>query len=498
MLIPAALLMKRHHALLPETVGVMASQGVMKRHHALLPETAGVMALKMALQSQMEREDLGNLLRAEIQQLHQEGLATSGEEDVLGPAARPETLADQYLRLFVAPRRQDFPFVEPHTLAEIRRARPAGPRAIVPDLDAASLHDRILGGWLGRVAGCVLGKPVEPWGQQETIGRYLKLAGSYPLADYIPRLDPFPTGFFLNPGATGCFRGEIHGAPPDDDTDYTVLGLHLLEAHGLALRTADVAAAWLHHLAYTRTWTAERATYRNLVLGVPPEQAARVLNPEREYIGARIRADIYGLVCPGNPELAADLAYRDAALSHTKNGVYSSMFLAACIAWAFVTDDVAEVIRVGLSEIPAICRLAEAIRGVLALRPEAADWAATYARLLPAQSVYHPVHAINNTVWLVLALLYGEGDFEKTICTAVMCGFDTDCNAANAGAVLGTIIGAQALPRKWTDPLADTLRTAVAQYGDVRISTLARRTARLAETNLHLVAELSHNPGGKS
>lgn len=152
-----------------------------------------------------------------------------------------------------------------------------------------------------------------------------------------------------------------------------------------------------------------------------------------------------------------------------------------------MTDDVAAVIRVGLSEIPASCRLAEAVRGVLALPPETADWEATYARLLPAQSVYHPVHAINNTVWLVLALLYGKGDFEKTICTAVMCGFDTDCNAANAGAVLGTIIGAQALPRKWTDPLADTLRTAVAQYSDVRISTLARRTARLAETNLHLV-----------
>jgi hypothetical protein len=158
------------------------------------------------------------------------------------------------------------------------------------------------------------------------------------------------------------------------------------------------------------------------------------------------------------------------------------MFMAAMLAWSFVTDDIQEIIQVGLSEIPRDCRLAEAVGEVLALRSKIADWEGAYERMLPKQASYHPVHAINNTVWLVLALLYGNRDFEKTICTAVMCGFDTDCNGANAGAVLGILIGAQALPHKWINPLEDTLHTAVAGFGEMHISALARRTVAVAET----------------
>ena len=202
----------------------------------------------------------------------------------------------------------------------------------MPDLDSEALFDCILGGWLGRVAGCVLGKPVEPFGYWGKIADYLRLAKSYPLCNYIPRLDPMPDDFPIGPGASGNFLGELNGAPYDDDTDYTILGLYILEKFGLELTTDNVAAEWLTHLAYHNTWTAERAVYRNLVLGIAPMEAARGFNPEREYIGARIRADIYGLTNPGIPELAAELAFRDASLTHTRNGIYSAMFTAACIA----------------------------------------------------------------------------------------------------------------------------------------------------------------------
>ncbi|RPI26355.1 MAG: ADP-ribosylglycohydrolase family protein, partial [Chloroflexota bacterium] len=97
-----------------------------------------------------------------------------------------------------------------------------------------------------------------------------------------------------------------------------------------------------------------------------------------------------------------------------------------------------------------------------------------------------PVHAINNTAVLVLALLYGQGDYERTICTAVMCGLDTDCNGANAGSVMGIITGARALPAKWTDPLQDTLYSDLARFSENRISDLAHRTVRLAQEFLSL------------
>ena len=330
----------------------------------------------------------------------------------------------------------------------------------------------------------MLGKPVEPWGLKEKIAQYLLLANRYPLSNYIPRLDPFPVEFHNNPHANGPFLDEFNGAPEDDDTDYTILALHILETCGLDYSTSDVAAEWLSHLAYHRTWTAERTVYRNLILGVPATEAAFLLNPEREFIGARIRADAYGFAAAGRPELAAGLAYKDAVLSHTKNGVYSAMFMAACIAWAFVANNIETIVQGGLSEIPENCRLAQAIREVIILRSEIDDWEIAFEHLKSQLIAYHPVHAINNTVIMVLALLYAVGDFEKTICIAVMCGFDSDCNGANAGSVMGVLLGAHRLPEKWTAPLQDTLFSSVAGFRETHISELAHRTALIAKTAL--------------
>ena len=231
----------------------------------------------------------------------------------------------------------------------------------------ARLYDRIYGGWLARVAGCVLGKPIEAGWPKSKVIRYLKLAHAYPLTNYIPRIMPLPAEFDLNPEPDGTFLGEIQGAPHDDDTDYTFLALHLLETYGLGFTTAQVATEWLTHLTYFRIYTAERAAYRNLICSIHPEEAAEYLNPVREFIGGRIRADLYGFVAPGRPELAASLAYKDVTLSHTHNGVYGAMLWAAMIAWAFVSQDMEEIIQVGLSQIPGTCRLAEAVRDTLAI-----------------------------------------------------------------------------------------------------------------------------------
>jgi ADP-ribosylglycohydrolase len=428
----------------------------------------------------LDVEQLRSLIRMEIRQRGEEGFDVNGLRESLDEQNSTEELVRLYNELLEARRAREFAYSEPETLNEIRRLRPDGPRRAAVRNDPAILFDRIRGGWLGRVSGCVLGKPVEPFGYWGKIAEYLKLSNNYPLSHYITRLDPLPNDFPIDPMVKGNFFGEFSGAPEDDDTDYTILALHVLETYGLDFRTEDVAAEWLGHLAYHKTWTAERTTYRNLVLGIPPLDARRFLNPEREYIGARIRVDAYGMAVPGNPEFAAQLAYRDAALSHTKNGIYSAMFTAACIAWAFVTDDIEEIIHAGLSEIPANCRQAEAIREVLAVHQEVADWQSAYERLLEKWASLNPTHAINNTALMALALLYGNGDFGKTICTAVMCGFDTDCNAANAGTVLGILSGAQALPDKWTRPLNDTLHSAVSQFGEMRISELAQRMAAIA------------------
>jgi len=430
--------------------------------------------------------ELVELLHLEIQQREEEGYETGRFHELLDSLKRPtkQKLYKHYEELLEMPVRPDFPYEEPLTLAEIQAARPDGPRKTPVSISSNRLYEHIHGAWLGRVAGCVLGKPVQAGWSKKQVIQYLQMAQSFPLQDYIPRIIPAPSGFDFNPEADGCFLGEIRGAPDDDDTNYSILALHILEQYGVDFKTADVATEWLGHLPYFHTYTTERAVYRNLVWNIHPDEAALFANPEREYIGARTRVDVYGYIAPGMPELAASLAYKDAALSHTKNGVYSAMFQAAMLAWAYVTGDAQELIRAGLSEIPRKCRLAEAVTLALDLYNQGMDWETAYDHLLLRYGSLSPIHSINNTLWVVLSLLYSQGDFTTALGTAVSCGMDTGSNAASAGSLAGLIATSANIPAHWTEPLEDRLHSSIAQFSEMSIAKLARRTADLAEKNL--------------
>lgn len=368
---------------------------------------------------------------------------------------------------------------EPSDLEGIRAARAAGPRIYDVDLPDDVLYDKVLGGLLGRAAGCALGKPVEGW-RRADIEAYLRVFGEEDLTDYVPWADSVPEGVpRVSPWQRKACRGEIRFMPRDDDMDYTVLGLHILQHSGLDFTTHDMANLWLSTLPYHCTYTAERVAYRNLILGKWPPATSTYRNPYREWIGAQIRADGFGYACPGRPELAAELAWRDASLSHVKNGIYGEMWMAAAIATAFVTDDIYEVIETATSEIPKESRFAAMVRNMLGWREEYPDWKSCWERVNQEYGHLNWVHTINNAALVVLGLLYGEKDFGRTICIAVQGGWDTDCNGASAGSILGVMLGAQALPEKWVGVLNDTLETAVFGYNYPKFSDLARVGAKL-------------------
>jgi ADP-ribosylglycohydrolase len=259
-----------------------------------------------------------------------------------------------------------------------------------------------------------------------------------------------------------------------------------LEKYGLNFTTMNVGETWLSLLPYMQVYTAERAAYRNLVDGLEPPETATYMNPYREWIGAQIRADIWGYVAPGNPDLAAELAYRDASLSHVKNGIYGEMFVSAMLSAAFVTDNIEEIISTGLSVIPRKCRLAEAINDVLRWSGQLGNWKDALNRIYGKYKSYHPVHTINNAAIVAMGLLYGEGDYERSITIAVMGGLDTDCNGATVGSIIGVMLGAKALPEKWIKPLNDTIESYVIGYNNSRISELAERTLKIAGKTLRL------------
>jgi len=334
----------------------------------------------------------------------------------------------------------------------------------------------------------MLGKPVEDgdhW-TPERLRSYLELADAWPLSDYFPRLDPMPDGYVLRPCWVDTTRGRVRGSSRDDDVDYTILGLHLLETYGAELTSGDVADAWLRLLPMHQTYTAERVAYRNLAMGLRPPATAVYRNPYREWIGAQIRGDAFGYVHPGDPASAARLAYVDAAVSHVANGVYGEMWAAALVAAAFTATCPREALEVSLTVVPPRSRLAEALREVLDMHARGLDWEDARAGIARRYGHYGWVHTINNAAVVAAGLLWGEGDFTRTVALTVLGGLDTDSNGATAGSVAGAMCGATGTPRHWVEPLQDSVRSALFGFDGSRITSLADRTVRLVQ-RLHSV-----------
>lgn len=337
-----------------------------------------------------------------------------------------------------------------------------------------AIYEKIYGALLGRAAGCMLGKPVEGW-KREDILEYLSKVGESSLTYYFP----FVEGYENKIRTEEFFRSILNKAVRDDDLDYPIIGLKILEEYGTEFSTRNVGKIWLENLPFGLVYTAERASYRNLVNSLIPPETARFINPYREWIGAQIRGDIFGWISPSDPIKAAYLAYKDASLSHVKNGIYGEMYISALLSLAYIIDEPPELIKESLNFIPETSRFHEAISFVLELYERRIDFEAAWEEVNKKFGKYHFVHTINNACFVVLALLYGEKNFERTVCLAVECGCDTDCNGATAGSILGLLLGYKNLPERWVSPLNDTLESLVPGFQRVRISDLARRITNL-------------------
>jgi ADP-ribosylglycohydrolase len=157
------------------------------------------------------------------------------------------------------------------------------------------------------------------------------------------------------------------------------------------------------------------------------------------------------------------------------------MWAAALIAASLCVSTAREALDVSLTAVPAGSRLAEALRDVLTDYDSGASWDQGIEQIEQRLGYYHWVHTINNAAAVTAALLWGEGDFSRTIGLAVEAGLDTDCDGATAGSVFGALHGTAALPGAWTEPLHDTIHSAISGFDNSSIADLARRTAVLAE-----------------
>jgi ADP-ribosylglycohydrolase len=280
---------------------------------------------------------------------------------------------------------------------------------------------------------------------------------------------------------------------PNDDLDLQLVWLRMLE---------DTGARWPHLSDFVRYWLDYLSAYpdseygvclMNLERGLRPPISGCFENGFVDCMGSPIRSEIWACIAPGDPQLAASLAYLDAQLDHAGGeGVYGEMFWSAVQSAAFVETDTRTLIRIGLSMIPLTSYISRAIREVLWGYDHNYNWTQNRSHIAEeysnpvggrGQGYSHPSIAAPNHAFTVIGWLYGK-DFEDRLLTAVNCGYDTDCTGATLAALLGIIEGADALPARWVKPVGDKIilyeRTRRFNHPKT-VDELTRRTEAVAE-----------------
>ena len=438
------------------------------------------------LQYQCSVESYSSNLNFEYEQSMEEGLDIAMYKDVFYAVSRlpmdetKKKLGDVLFEVVLnAKTRHDYEYNEPSDIDGIRSLlKPYNYDKKHP----SDLKDKIYGAWLGRICGCMLGKSVEGIRSHEFIP-FLKESGNYPMYRYIYRSDITKDVIekYEFPFAGRSYADEIDGMPSDDDTNYVVLAQEVIEKYGENFTPLDMINSWVALQSKNAYCTAEQIAYCNFARGYVPPQTALFENPCREWIGAQIRGDYFGYINPGNPSKAAEMAFRDASVSHIKNGIYGEMFVSAMIAVASQTDNIKDIIYAGLAEIPYTSRLYKNILDVIECYDDGKDYKECLKLVSERFDEYTShgwCHTISNAMIVVMSLLYGEGDFSKSICMAVESCYDTDCNGATVGSILGMRGGTKCIDSYWTKPFNDKLNTGIFGMETVKISEKAEMTMK--------------------
>lgn len=464
--------------------GVSLDALILGNDNRMVEEMKQTRCIKPQYENIHDWEFYSSNLLTEYAQACDEGLDISTYKELFSAAAMlpkneiKDKLGDIIFEIVEnAPQKEGYPYLEPSELEAIQSLTRSY------DYTSSESHDiesGVLGAWVGRACGCLLGKTVEGIHSEE-LTAFLRETGNYPMSRYILHsdlnediLNRYSYGF-----AHRCYADKVDGMPIDDDTNYTVLYQRLICDCGRDFTPFDVSRAWLGYQSKDAYCTAERVAFCNFVRGYAPPASASYKNPYREWIGAQIRADYFGYINPGEPRTAAEMAWRDGSVSHTKNGIYGEMFVAAMLAVAARTNDIRDIILGGIAEIPYTSRLYEAICSVVDGYESGIPSDECFARIhkrYDEHTGHGWCHTIPNAMIVAAALLYGGGDFGRSICMAVETGFDTDCNGATVGSVLGMANGYDAIPAYWRAPINDTLHTSVFGVGTIKLTDAARLT----------------------
>jgi ADP-ribosylglycohydrolase len=279
-------------------------------------------------------------------------------------------------------------------------------------------------------------------------------------------------------------------AAANDDLDLQLVWLKMLQERGLRPTVGDFADYWRKHLG-PYPWNEYGFGQRNLDRGLRPPISGCFENYYVDEMGSPIRSEIWACVAPGDPGLAAALAWRDSALDHAGGeGTYGEMFWAGLQSAAFVLSDPLVLLHIGLAMIPIHSAISRAVREAIWCWEHQVAWAEARERILFSFGSSHPCAAPQNHGFTVLGWLYGQ-DFGDRLCAAVNCGQDTDCTGATLGATLGLVGGTAGIPEEWRAPVGEEIVLHPFTKDLAAPRTVAELTDQTVEVGERLLGERS-------
>lgn len=304
-------------------------------------------------------------------------------------------------------------------------------------LTKQELEDKIKGGWAGQLIGCTFGGPTEFRWRSAFIQDYTPIDWNEDLMEW----------FYDN--APGLY----------DDIYMDLTFVQVFEDKGLDAPAKDFALAFAN--AEYPLWHANMAARYNILQGVmPPKSGHWLHNPHSEDIDYQIEADFAGLMCPGMVNTSSEISDKIGHIMNYGDGWYGGVYVGAMYSLAFVSDDIEYVVTEALKAIPEESTFYKCMQDVIKWSKEYPDdWKMTWLKTEDKwggdigcpDGVFNTfnIDAKINAAWILVGLLYGDGDYGKTLSISTRAGDDSDCNPASAGGILGCMIGYENIPDYW-------------------------------------------------
>jgi hypothetical protein len=317
-------------------------------------------------------------------------------------------------------------------------------------------RDKMKGGWIGQMVGVSWGAPTE--------GRFRQIM---PAAKMPPFRDTL-----------------VNEAFGQDDLYVEMTFLRSLEEHGFDVSPRQAGIDFAN--SRYNLWVANDAGRKNLRAGIaPPDCSHPEFHKCAGAIDYQIEADYSGLIAPGLPNIAIELGNKFGRLMNYGDGVYAGQFMGGMYAEAFFEKDVKKIIAAGLRCIPAESQYAEMVRDVLAWHQENPDdwqdaWRLIDQKYRDPKYWHSPIDVKLEGAFVLVGMLYGDKDPDKTIIIATRCGDDSDCNPSSAAGVLGTTLGMSGLPRRYYEKLDEKTVFSFTSYNFPALAAACEKLARQA------------------